>query len=108
MIKIVDEHDRGLPARDRGAHPLGVLGRGDLLLELGGDRVGQRLARRDQHRRGVHVVLGLRDQVRGHEPGIRAVVGQHHDLGRTGLGVGADDSLDDPLGRSHVDVARAR
>ena len=61
----------------------------------------------DEQARGVLVVLGLRDQVGGQVAGVGPGVGEDADLGRAGLGVDPDDSLEEPLGRSHVDVARA-
>ena len=39
--------------------------------------------------------------------GVRAVVGEHRDLGGAGLGVDADDALEQPLGGGDVDVAGA-
>ena len=68
VVEVLDEHDRGLPAPDRYADALGVLGCRDLQIELGGDRVGQVLARGHEHGGGVHVVLGLRHQVRRDQP----------------------------------------
>jgi hypothetical protein len=38
---------------------------------------------------------------------VRGVVGDDRDLGRAGLGVGADGAEQQPLGRRDVDVARA-
>ena len=52
-------------------------------------------------------MLGLGDQVGRDEFRIRGVVGDDRDLGRAGLGVGADRAEQQPLGRGHVDVARA-
>ena len=78
----------------------------DLLLELGLDVVGEPLAGRDEHAGRQHVVLGLADQVGGHESRVGRVVGEHGDLGRAGLGVDPDDALEQPLCRDGVDRAR--
>jgi len=51
-------------------------------------------------------VLGLADQVRSDVLGIGAVVGQHRDLGRPGLGVDPDHALHQAFCRGDVDVAR--
>ena len=52
-------------------------------------------------------MLGLADQVGGDVDGVGAVVGQDRDLGRTRLGVDADQALEQPLGGDDVDVAGA-
>jgi hypothetical protein len=64
LVEVVDEHDAGLLATERGGIRSGAWSR-HLLVQLGVDRVGERLARGDQHRRGERVVLGLADQVGG-------------------------------------------
>ena len=61
----------------------------------------------DQHRAGQRVVLGLADQVGGDVRRVGGVVGEDGDLGGAGLGVDADQPAQQPLGRRHVDVARA-
>ena len=105
LLEVVDQHDGRLPAAQRGADPLGVAGRGDLLVELGLDLVGEPLASRDQDAGGHRVVLGLADQVGGDVRRVGRVVGEDRDLGRPGLGVDPDDALEQPLGRDGVDVA---
>ena len=106
LLEVVDQHDRGLLAGQRGADPLGVPGHRHLLVELGLDVGGEPLGRGHQHRGGGRVVLGLGDQVGRHERGVGGVVGQDPDLGRAGLGVDADDALEQPLGGHRVDRAR--
>ena len=106
-LEVVDQDDTGLPAGERRSDPLGVLGRGHAPDQRGFDAVGQLLTVGDQDGRGERVVLGLTDQVRGDVLGVGAVVGQYGDLGRPGLGVDADDALQQALGRGDVDVARA-
>ena len=105
--EVVDQDERRL-AGQRRLDPLAVPGRGHSRRERGIDRVEQRLARRHEQARGELVVLGLRDQVGGEVVRIRAVVGKDPDLGRAGLGVDADDTAQQPLGRGDVDVARGR
>ena len=51
-------------------------------------------------------MLGLGDQVGGQVAGIGRGVGEDADLGGAGLGVDADDSLEQPLGSGDVDIAR--
>ena len=50
-------------------------------------------------------MLGLADQVGRDERGVGTVVGEHGDLGRTGLGVDPDEALDQALRGDGVDVA---
>jgi hypothetical protein len=52
-------------------------------------------------------VLGLADQVGRDVLGVGAVVGEDGDLGGSGLGVDADQPLDEPLGGGDIDVARS-
>ena len=105
-LDVVDEDDRRLATGQRGGHPLGVLGRGHPACERLLDRLHEVRGIGDEHRRCQRVVLGLGDQVRGDVIGIRAVVGEHGDLGGAGLGVDADDPLQQALGGGDVDVAR--
>ena len=104
-VEVVDQHDRRLPAGQRGGHPLAVHGG----LQLGGDfavgGVGQLDAGGDQHAGGHLVVLGLADQVGGDMRRVGGVVGEDRDLGGPGLGVDADLRAADPLGGGDVDVA---
>ena len=51
-------------------------------------------------------VLGLGQQVGGHEGGRRRFVGQHHDLARPGDAVDGHLAVDAPLGQGHEQVAR--
>ena len=51
-------------------------------------------------------MLGLADEVGGDVLGVGAVVGEHGDLGGPGLGVDADEPLEEALGGRDVDVAR--
>ena len=87
---VRDEDRARLRAGERGADALGVLGGRDLPLELGVDRVRERVAGGDQHGRGRRVVLGLGDQVRGDVHRVRRLVGEHRDLGGPGLAVDPD------------------
>ena len=96
----------GLRPGQRGADPLDVAGRGDLLVQLHLDLVGQAQRVGDQHRGGHRVVLGLADQVGRDVRRVGGVVGQDRDLGGPGLRVDPDDALEQPLGRDGVDVAR--
>ena len=78
-----------------------------LLLQLGLDVVGQPERVGDEHAGGLRVVLGLADQVGRDVRRVGGVVGEDRDLGRTGLRVDADTSLEQALGRDRVDVAGA-
>ena len=57
-----------------------------------------------EDRGGQRVVLGLADEVGGDVLRVGAVVSEDGDLGGTGLGVDADEPLEQPLGRRDVDV----
>ena len=50
-------------------------------------------------------MLGLRDEVGGEIVRIGTVIGEDADLGRAGLGIDADDTAQQPLGRRDIDVA---
>jgi hypothetical protein len=102
----VDDEDEGRLVGQGQLDALPVPGRGHRLVELAVHRVEQVGAGRDEQAGRVGVVLGLRDQVDGDVRRVGRVVGQDADLGRTGLRVDADDALEQPLGRRHVDVAR--
>ena len=67
-------------------------------------RVGERAARRDQHRARVGVVLGLRDQIGG-DPRRRPARRDDDDLGRAGVEVDAAVGGDQRLGGGDVAVA---
>ncbi len=108
LVDVAYEHGRRLLAGESRTDALGVLGDGDLRLQLDIDLVGERLAVGDQHAGRHRVVLGLADQVGRDERGVGCVVGDDRDLGRTGLGIDADDALQVTLGGRDVDVARAR
>ena len=82
--------------------------RRQLARDLRLDRVGQRDRGRDEQGRGVGAVLGLAEQVRRDVDGIGAVVGDDHDLGRSGGHVDGAPVQDLELGRGHPGVARAR
>ena len=71
------------------------------------DALGQRPARRDQHRARVGIVLGLRDEVGGNPVG-RPLGRDDDDLGGPGVEVDAAVGRDQRLGRRDVAVARAR
>src|SRR5690606_13997657 len=107
VVEVVDQHDAGLRAGQRHGDAFGVLGGGHPDAQLGLDGVGQRGGRGDQHRGGDHVVLGLADQIGGDVAGVGGVVGEHRDLGGAGLGVDADDPLEQALGGGDPDVAGA-
>ena len=70
-------------------------------------RVGELLAVGDEHRGRERVVLGLADEVGRDVVGVGGVVGEHGDLGGSGLGVDADEALEQALGGDDPDVARA-
>ena len=107
LVEVVDQHDAGLGAAQGDLDALDVPGGGDLLLQLGLHVVGQRLGVGDQHGRGQRVVLGLGDQVSGDVRRIGGLVGKDRDLGRAGLGVDADQALEQALGGDDPDVAGA-
>ena len=106
-LEIVDQDDAGLPAGQRRGDPLDVLGRSHAAHQGSLHTLGEILAVGDQHRRRKGVVLGLADQVRGDVLGIGAVVGEHRDLGGSGLCVDTDHAFQQTLGCRDVDVARA-
>ena len=104
--EVIDQDGAGLFAGQGGADALGVLGRRHPALQGLVDGVGQGEAVGDQDAGGEGIVLGLADQVGGHVLGVGAVVGEDGDLGRAGLGVDADQALQDPLGGDDPDIAR--
>ena len=65
------------------------------------------LAQADQADAAVRVVLGLAEEVAGHEGRVGRVVGDDQDLGRPGQQVDAAAAEQLPLGLGHVLVARA-
>ena len=73
-----------------------------------GSPLGELLAVGDEHRGGERVVLGLADEVGRDVVGVGGVVGEDRDLGGAGLGVDADEALEQALGGDDPDVARAR
>jgi hypothetical protein len=107
LVEVVDQDDPRLPATERGHDPLGVPGGVHLLLELGLDVVGEPERVGDEHARRLRVVLGLADQVGRDVRRVGGVVGEDRDLGRAGLGVDADPSLEQTIRGDRVDVARA-
>jgi hypothetical protein len=84
-----------------------VLGRVDLAIYLALDRRSEGGRVGDEKARRGRVVLGLADQVGGDQRRVRGRVREDRDLGRSGLGVDADDSAHEALGRDAVDVGRA-
>lgn len=81
VLQAVHQHDRGLPAGERGLDPvLDVLGRGDLRLQLPLHGVRELDGVGDEDGGGQRVVLGLADQVGG-------------DVHRVGRGVREDGDL---------------
>ena len=107
LLEVVDEHDA------RTARPVSAvrirstcrvaatcLSSSASTSSASAQRVG------DQHGGGHRVVLGLADQVGRDVRRVGGVVGEDRDLGRPGLGVDADDALEQPLGGDGVDVAR--
>ena len=52
-------------------------------------------------------MLGLRQQIRGDDARVRAVVREDQDLARSGDAVDVDLSEDEALGGRNVEVARA-
>ena len=104
LVEVLDQHRCRL-AGERLLDPGVVMGGGHPVHQRDVDRVEQRRTRRHQQAGRELVVLGLGDQVGGQVVGCRAVVGQDRDLGRTGLGIDADDSAQQSLGRRDVDVA---
>src|SRR5690606_31553881 len=84
-----------------------VLDHGELGVDSGVDGVGQGGRIGDQHAGGEHIVFGLADQVGGHVHRVGGGVGQHGDLGGTGLGVDTHQATAQSLGGGDVDIARA-
>ena len=105
LVEIVDEHDGGLHAVDRRAHPGGVLRGGDPRREPVDDSSGELGRVGDEHGGGELVVLGLAHEVGGDEVGVGRIVGDDEDVGGTGFGVDARHALDEPLRRGDVHVA---
>jgi hypothetical protein len=97
-VEAVHQHAGGLPGQ-RGLDPLPVPRAGHPGGQRPGHPAGQPVVGGDQQAGGQRVVLGLGDQVRGDHAGVRGVVGDDRDLGRAGLGVGADRAHQQPLGR---------
>ncbi len=104
--QVGDQHAAGLGARQRRPDPLAVPGGRDPARQFGVHGVGEVGRGGHQHAGGQLVVLGLADEVGGDVDRVGGVVGEHGDLGRTGLGVDADQPAQFPLGGGHVDVAR--
>ena len=71
------------------------------------DRSRKRLVHRHEDRAGVSIVLGLGHEIRRHQLGVRARVGEHHELGGPGQHVDADIAVDELLRRAHPLVAGA-
>ena len=76
-------------------------------LDFGRDGVSELRRIGYEHRGGQLVVLGLADEVGGDEVGVGRGIRDHEDLGRSRLGVDADDASDEALGCCDVVVARA-
>ena len=104
-LDVVDEDDGGLAPGERLADALGVLGRGDPSRDGGLHGLGEVGAVGDEDGGGQGVVLGLADEVGGDVLGVGGRVGEDRDLGGAGLGVDADESLEQPLGGGDPDVA---
>ncbi len=104
----IDEHDGGLLPGERRTDAVDVGRLGRLPLDLGRDSQRQIGRIGDQHGCRELVVLGLAHQVGGHEHGVRRRVGDHQDLGRTGLRIDAGDAAHEALRRRDVDVPRPR
>ena len=106
-VDVVDEDDARLRALEGLGDPLGVL-RGR---RRGGraavGAVGELLAVGDEDRRGERVVLGLADEVGGDVVGVGGVVGEDRRSRSAGLGVDADEALEQALGGDDPDVAGA-
>src|SRR5690606_13836919 len=107
VVEVVDEDDAGLGAAQGLGDAVAVLGGGHPRGEFGLDAGGEALGGGDQDRGGDDVVFGLADQVDGDVAGVGGVVGEDGDLGGPGLGVDADDALEQALGRGDPDVAGA-
>ena len=71
----------------------------------GRHRPGDALARRDQHRRGDGVVLGLGEQVGGAEFGVGGVIRHDDGLRRAIERVDPDVAVDHALGQRHEAIA---
>ena len=108
LLQVVDEHDRGLLAAQRGRHAAAVHawrppGRSSLASTAPASSTD-----------GVTRTAAASGSCSAWETrsaatcvGVRRAVGQDRDLGRSRLGVDADDPADQPLGRGDVDVAGA-
>src|SRR5262245_38012079 len=69
--------------------------------------LGKLLARRDQDRRGVFGMFGLREQIGGDEIGARRVVGDDHNLARPGDGIDVNCAVYEFLRGGDVLIAGA-
>ncbi len=70
------------------------------------DGVGLLAAQGDEHRVGVLVVLGLREEIGGDDLGVGAFVGHDEDLARARDRVDVDEAEDEALRAGDEDVAR--
>src|SRR5262245_8831216 len=81
------DHDQRAEIGERAFDDLAPREASSLFDDLFAHGLGQFFARRDQDRRGVFRMFGLRQQVGGDEIGARRVVGDDHDLARPGDGI---------------------
>ena len=107
LVDVVDQHDARLPTAERGADPLGVAGREDLLVELGLDVVGERRA---ESVTSTEAAIGSCSAwlIRSAATKAASALSSARiaiSVG-PGLGVDADDAAQQPLGGGDVDVAR--
>ena len=91
ILKAVDHYDLTVVVY-RGASDLGAREQGDLTLKLNRYGFGESEVVRDQNRRGVLVMLCLREQVSRYKLGIGCPVGYDHYLARAGDHVDIDQT----------------
>jgi hypothetical protein len=106
LFEVVDQQDLATIA-PRDARHLGGRQHGKLALDLGRQGFGQPAAGGDQHGGRGRPVLGLAQKVGRDHLRVRAVVGDHQDLGRAGQKVDADPAEQLALGLGDIGVAWA-
>ena len=105
LVPVFAEDDAAIP-QQRGAGDPVARKRGELGQELVRD-VGDRIAIcRQEHRAGVGVVLGLRQEIRRDKARIGRVIGQDENFARARDGVDADVAEDLPLGFGDKTISR--
>jgi hypothetical protein len=105
LIEVTHQHGEAV-RRERIADVLRVRKLPQPLLDLEETLAEERLVRRDEDRRGVRIVFGLREQLGGRVPSLRALVRDHDGLRRPEESVDPDVAVDELLRQRRVDSAR--